>query len=165
MKMSSFLNVALYVAVFHAAISNAAQTQVSTAPVSATPQIMRAGSQPSVVAPADYFTGRVRIDPVWPANADINAAGNLVTFEPGARTVWHTHPKGQYLMVVSGVGLYQEWGKPTRELHPGDVVWCPPGIKHWHGATPTTAMTHLAVSGTTVGGENVEWMEKVSDAQ
>lgn len=127
--------------------------------------IRRAGSQASVAGPADFFTGRSRIDPVYAANADINASGSLVTFEPGARSAWHTHPKGQYLVVTSGVGRTQEWGKPLQEIRPGDVVWCPPGVKHWHGAAPGTAMTHLAVTGSTAEGKNVEWMEKVSDAQ
>lgn len=127
-------------------------------------QVTRAGTQPSVPGPAEVFTGRVRVDPVWPANGDINASGGLVTFEPGARSAWHTHPKGQRLVVTSGVGLTQEWGKPIQEIRPGDVVWCPPGVKHWHGAAPTTAMTHLAITGN-VDGRNVEWMEKVSDAQ
>jgi quercetin dioxygenase-like cupin family protein len=127
-------------------------------------QITRAGSQPSAPGPADFFTGRVRVDPVWPADGDITASGGLVTFEPGARSAWHTHPKGQRLVVVSGVGLTQEWGKPIQEIRPGDVVWCPPGVKHWHGAGPSAAMTHLAVTGT-AEGKNVEWMEKVSDAQ
>jgi quercetin dioxygenase-like cupin family protein len=102
--------------------------------------------------------------PVWPADKNINASGGLVTFEPGARSVWHTHPVGQRLVVVSGVGLTQEWGKPVQEIRPGDAIWCPPGIKHWHGAAPTTAMTHLAVTGT-VDGKNVTWMEKVTDEQ
>ncbi|CAH2894576.1 MAG: 4-carboxymuconolactone decarboxylase (EC [uncultured Paraburkholderia sp.] len=154
----------MYVTAFHAAMSNAAEPQTSTTTTAADTRITRAGSQPSVVAPAEYFTGRVRIDPVWPANGDINASGGMVTFEPGARSAWHTHPKGQYLMVVSGVGLYQEWGKPIRKIYPGDVVWCPPGVKHWHGAAPATAMTHLAITGT-VDGKNVEWMEKVTDEQ
>jgi len=127
-------------------------------------QIARAGSQASVAGPAEYFTGRVRIDPVWPASETLNASGGLVTFEPGARSAWHTHPAGQRLVVTSGVGLTQEWGRPVREIRPGDVVWCPPGVKHWHGAAPGTAMTHLAVTGT-VDGRNVEWLEKVSDAQ
>jgi quercetin dioxygenase-like cupin family protein len=127
-------------------------------------QIVHAGSQASAVGAAEYFTGRVRIDPLWPADKGITASGSLVTFEPGARSAWHTHPAGQRLVVVSGVGLTQEWGKAVQEIRPGDVVWCPPGIKHWHGATATTAMTHLAVSGT-LDGKAVEWMEKVSDAQ
>lgn len=128
-------------------------------------EIARAGSQASAEGPADYFTGRVRIDPVYAANQHVNTSGGLVTFEPGARSAWHTHPKGQYLVVTSGMGLTQEWGKPIQEIRPGDVVWCPPGVKHWHGATPHAAMTHLAVTGNTADGKNVNWMEKVSDAQ
>ena len=131
----------------------------------ASQEIVRAGTQPSQQGPTDYFTGRVRVDPVWAANADINAAGGLVTFEPGARSAWHTHPRGQRLMVISGAGLTQEWGKPVQPLRPGDVVWCPPGVKHWHGATSTTAMTHLHVTGSEPDGKNVTWMEKVSDEQ
>ncbi|UEP23248.1 cupin domain-containing protein [Burkholderia ambifaria] len=163
MKVSSLLKAILCVAACHVAATNAAEPQ--TAPASAAAQqVMHPGSQPSIVGPAAYFTGKVRIDPVWPANGDINASGGLVTFEPGARSAWHTHPKGQYFVVVSGVGYTQEWGEPIRELHPGDVVWCPPGVKHWHGAAPVNAMTHLAVTGT-VDGKNVEWMEKVTDEQ
>lgn len=153
------LQAALCAASLHAAASGAAEPQAYAAQ-----QITRAGSQASAVGPADYFTGRVRVDLVWPANAEINASGGLVTFEPGARSAWHTHPRGQRLVVVSGMGLTQEWGGPVQEIRPGDVVWCPPSIKHWHGATPTTAMTHLAVTGTQEG-RNVEWMEKVSDEQ
>lgn len=135
-----------------------------TPPAASSQSITRVGDQASVAGPADWFTGRVRIDPVWPADANINASGGLVTFEPGARSAWHTHPAGQRLVVVSGVGLTQEWGKPVQVIRPGDVVWCPPGVKHWHGASPTTAMTHLAVTGT-ANGKNVTWMEKVSDEQ
>lgn len=127
-------------------------------------QITRAGEQPSAPGPAEYFTGRVRVDPVWPADQHINASGGLVTFEPGARSAWHTHPAGQRLVVTSGVGRTQEWGKPVQVIRPGDVVWCPPDVKHWHGAAPGTAMTHLAVTGT-VDGKNVTWMEKVTDEQ
>lgn len=132
------------------------------APTAAAQEITVAGAQASITGPTEFFTGRARIDPVWPADKGINASGALVTFEPGARSAWHTHPAGQRLVVVSGLGLTQEWGKPVQEIRPGDVVWCPPGVKHWHGAAPKTAMTHLAVTGT-VGGNNVEWMEKVSD--
>lgn len=127
-------------------------------------EITRAGAQASAVGPADFFTGRVRVDPVWAADANINTSGLWVTFEPGARSAWHTHPAGQRLVVLSGVGLTQEWGKPVQVIRPGDVVACPPRVKHWHGAGPTTAMTHLAVTGT-AGGKNVTWMEKVSDEQ
>ncbi|CAN5693950.1 cupin domain-containing protein [soil metagenome] len=126
--------------------------------------IARAGTQASAAGPAEFSTGRVRVDPVWAADANINTSGAWVTFEPGARSAWHTHPAGQRLVVLSGVGLTQELGKPVQVIRPGDVVTCPPGIKHWHGAGPTTAMTHLAVTGT-VGGKNVTWMEKVSDEQ
>jgi quercetin dioxygenase-like cupin family protein len=127
-------------------------------------EITRAGSQASVPGPAETFTGRVRVDPVWPANGEINASGSLVTFEPGARSAWHSHPAGQRLLVTSGVGLTQQWGRPVQEIRAGDAIWCPPGVKHWHGATATTAMAHLAVTGT-ADGRNVTWMEKVSDEQ
>ena len=130
----------------------------------ATQQIARAGTQASAAGPEANFTGRVRVDPLFPASAQINASGAYVTFEPGARSAWHTHPAGQRLVVVSGVGLTQEWGKPVQEIRPGDVVVCPPGVKHWHGAAPTTAMTNLAVSGV-LDGKTVEWMEKVTDDQ
>jgi quercetin dioxygenase-like cupin family protein len=134
------------------------------APGPAAQEITRAGTQASAAGPAEYFTGRVRVDPVWPANDEIAASGGLVTFEPAARSAWHTHPKGQRLVVMSGAGLTQQWGRPVQTLRPGDVVWCPPNVKHWHGASPTTAMTHLAVTGS-VDGRNVTWMEKVSDEQ
>lgn len=127
-------------------------------------KLIRAGEQASIAGPDAWFTGQVRIDPVWPADAQINSSGALVTFEPGARSAWHTHPAGQKLVVTSGVGLTQEWGKPVQVIRPGDVVQCPPGVKHWHGAAPGTAMTHLAVTGT-LNGQNVTWMEKVSDEQ
>lgn len=127
-------------------------------------QVVRAGTQASAFGPADYFTGRARVDPLFPANGDIDVSAAYVTFEPGARSAWHTHPAGQRLVVVSGVGLTQEWGKPVQEIRPGDVVVCPPGVKHWHGAVPATAMTHLAVTGA-VDGKSVEWMEKVTDEQ
>lgn len=127
-------------------------------------EIARAGSTPAAVGPDATFTGRVRVEQLWPANLQITASGAYVTFEPGARSAWHTHPAGQRLLVVSGVGRTQEWGKPIQELRAGDVVWCPPGVKHWHGAAPTAAMTHLAVSGS-LDGKNVEWMEKVSNEQ
>ncbi|MBS0340718.1 MAG: cupin domain-containing protein [Proteobacteria bacterium] len=155
-----FLNFAVCAAAAHSA-GGAGAEPAADAP---TQQITRAGSQPSAAGPAEFFTGRVRVDPVWPADKDINASGALVTFEPGARSAWHTHPAGQRLVVTAGVGFTQEWGKPVQEIRPGDVVWCPPGVKHWHGAGPFTAMTHLAVTGT-VNGKNVNWMEKVSDEQ
>ncbi|MGO4329059.1 cupin domain-containing protein [Cupriavidus sp. 2TAF22] len=147
-----------------AAVACAADLQAATPAAATAQQIARVGSQPSAAGPANYFSGQARIDPVWPADKNINASGGLVTFEPGARSAWHTHPAGQRLVVVTGVGFTQEWGKPMQEIRPGDVVWCPPGVKHWHGAAPTTAMTHLAVTGTD-DGKNVTWMEKVTDEQ
>ncbi len=153
-----------YVLLFAVALQGAATNAAEPTASESLQQIAAAGSQPSVVGPASYFTGRVRIDPVWPVDKNINASGALVTFEPGARSAWHTHPQGQRLVVTSGVGLTQQWGKPIQVIKPGDVVWCPPGVKHWHGAAPSTAMTHLAVTGT-AGDKNVEWMEKVSDEQ
>ena len=127
-------------------------------------QITRSADQVSTAGPEDYFTGQVRVDPLFAASDEIKASAAYVTFEPGARSAWHTHPAGQRLVVVSGVGLTQEWGKPVQQIHPGDVVVCPPGIKHWHGAAPEGAMTHLAFTGT-VDGKNVTWMEKVTDEQ
>jgi quercetin dioxygenase-like cupin family protein len=127
-------------------------------------QISRAGTQAAVAGPADYFTGRVRVDPLFPATDEINTSGAYVSFEPGARSAWHTHPAGQRLVVTSGVGRVQEWGKPMQEIHPGDVIVCPPGVKHWHGAAPASAMTHLAVTGS-VDGKSVQWLEKVTDEQ
>ena len=141
-----------------------ASAQTPPAPAPTCVQITRAGSQPSVPGPEAYFTGRARIDPIWPSDPHINSSGANVTFEPGARSAWHTHPAGQQLVIVSGVGRTQEWGKPLQEIRPGDVVYCPPGVKHWHGASPTTAMTHTSIAGT-LDGKNVNWMEKVSDAQ
>ncbi|SPA32382.1 Cupin [Cupriavidus taiwanensis] len=162
--MHDLKTLALCATALPCAVACAAGPQASSPSGAPAQQIARAGSQPSMAGPADYFTGRARIDPVWPADSHINASGGLVTFEPGARSAWHTHPAGQRLVVISGVGLTQEWGKPVQEIRPGDVVWCPPGVKHWHGAVPSTAMSHLAVTGT-VEGKNVTWMEKVTDAQ
>jgi len=127
-------------------------------------EIHRSGSQPSVKGPADYFTGRVRIDPLFEAPEPARALGVSVTFEPGARTAWHTHPLGQTLIVTAGCGLVQCWGGPVRKLRPGDVLWCPPGEKHWHGVTTTTAMTHIAIV-EKLHGKTVDWMEKVTDEE
>lgn len=160
--MRSLLRFALCATALNAPLALAAEPQANTS--AGAQKITRAGEQASVAGPADWFTGRARIDPVWPADEHINASGGLVTFEPGARSAWHSHPAGQRLMVTAGVGLTQEWGKPVQTIRPGDVVWCPPGVKHWHGAAPDTAMTHLAVTGT-VDGKNATWMEKVSDEQ
>ena len=130
----------------------------------ATMEITRVGSQPSGKGPADWFTGTVRIDPLFQAKAPARAAGASVTFEPGARTAWHTHPLGQTLIVTAGCGWVQREGGPVEEVHPGDVVWFPPGEKHWHGATPTTAMTHIAIQ-EALDGKVVDWLEHVSDEQ
>ena len=127
-------------------------------------EIQRAGSQPSQQGPADWFTGTVRIDPLFQAQDPARAGGAAVTFEPAARTAWHTHPLGQTLIVTAGLGLVQRDGGPVEEIRPGDVVWFPPGEKHWHGAAPTTAMTHIAIQ-EALDGEVVEWMEHVSDEQ
>ena len=126
--------------------------------------IKRSGSQPSAKGPAEYFTGSVRIDPLFEAPDPARARGASVTFEPGARSAWHTHPLGQTLIVTSGCGWVQSEGAPKMEIRPGNVVWCPPKEKHWHGATPTTAMTHIAIQ-EQLNGKVVEWMEKVSDEQ
>lgn len=128
-------------------------------------QLSQAGTRASIAGPEQVFTGAARIDPLFPGTHDINASGAYVTFEPGARSAWHTHPKGQHIIVTQGVGLTQEWGKPVQTIKPGDVIWCPPGVKHWHGAAPQTAMTHLVVTGQDEEGNNVTWMEKVSDEQ
>jgi quercetin dioxygenase-like cupin family protein len=126
--------------------------------------ITRSGSQLSSKGSADWFTGTVRIDPLFPAHEPARAAGGSVTFEPGARTAWHTHPLGQTLIVTAGSGCVQRWGGPIEEIRPGDVVWFPPGEKHWHGAAPTTAMTHIAIQ-EQLDGKVVDWMEQVSDEQ
>jgi len=124
--------------------------------------IKRAGSQPSGQGPADWFTGTVRIDPLFSAPDSARVRGASVTFEPGARTAWHTHPLGQTLVVTAG--RVQREGGPVEEIRPGDVVWFAPGEKHWHGAGPTTAMTHIAIQ-EALDGKVVDWMEKVTDAQ
>jgi quercetin dioxygenase-like cupin family protein len=127
-------------------------------------EIKRSGSQPSTKGQADYFTGTVRIDPLFQAPDPARVRGVLVTFEPGARTAWHTHPLGQTLLVTSGCGWAQRWGGPVEEIRPGDVIWFPPGEKHWHGATATTAMTHIAIL-EQLDGKSVDWLEQVSDEQ
>jgi quercetin dioxygenase-like cupin family protein len=124
--------------------------------------IKRVGSRPSTIGPADWFTGTVRIDPLFQASDPARAVGASVTFEPGARTAWHTHPLGQTLIVTAGCGWTQRDGGPIEEIRPGDVVWFPPGEKHWHGATPTTSMTHIAIQ-EAAGGKTVDWLQKVSD--
>lgn len=130
---------------------------------SLTMEIKRAGSQPSKSGLSDWFTGSVRIDPLFQAPAPARVSGASVTFEPGARTAWHTHPLGQTLVVVAGCGRAQCEGGPVEEIRPGDIVWFPPGVKHWHGAAPTTGMTHLAIQ-EALEGKVVEWLEPVTDA-
>ena len=126
--------------------------------------IKRSGSQPSTKGPAEYFTGTVRIDPLSQASDRHSGTAASVTFEPGSRTAWHTHPLGQILIMTAGCGLVQRWDGPVEEIRPGDVVWIPPGEKHWHGATATTAMTHIAIQ-EQLDGKTADWMEKVSDEQ
>ena len=127
-------------------------------------EIKRNGSQPSGKGPAEYLSGTVRIDPLFQAEESARAVGASVTFEPGARTAWHTHPLGQTLLVTAGCGRAQRWGGPIEEIRPGDVIRFPPGEKHWHGAAATTAMTHIAIQ-EQQDGKTVDWMEQVSDAQ
>ena len=127
-------------------------------------KIERNGSRPTTRGSQDYFSGSVRVEPVFQIGDPMRLNAGSVTFEPGARTAWHTHPLGQTLIITAGLGWVQSEGGLIEEVRPGDVVWFPPGEKHWHGATPTTAMTHIAVQ-ESLNGKNVDWMEKVSDAQ
>jgi quercetin dioxygenase-like cupin family protein len=139
----------------HPAVSNEDSQTIS---------ITRSGSQPSSKGSAQYFTGSVRIDPLFQAKDPSRTSGAYVTFEPGARSAWHTHPLGQTLIVTAGTGWVQREGGEKQEIKPGDVIWIPPGVKHWHGATATNGMTHIAIQ-EQVDGKNVEWMEKVSAEQ
>jgi quercetin dioxygenase-like cupin family protein len=127
-------------------------------------EIRRSGSQPSGKGPAEYFTGTVRVDPLFSPPDPARVSGAFVTFEPGARTAWHTHPLGQTLLVTTGLGLVQREGGPIEEIRPGDVIWFEPGEKHWHGATATTAMSHIAIQ-EKLNGSPVDWMEQVTDEQ
>lgn len=127
--------------------------------------IQRAGTVPAAAGPEQYFTGRVSVERLAPVTPYINASAAYVSFEPGARSAWHTHPKGQHLIVTAGVGRVQAWGEPVQEIRPGDAVWCPPGVKHWHGAAPDSAMTHMTITGSDEHNRNVSWMEKVTDEQ
>lgn len=127
-------------------------------------KIQRSGSQPSRPGPEEYFTGKVRIDAPFAGSEPARVGGATVTFEPGARTAWHTHPLGQTLIVTQGRGWIQLWGEEIQEMNQGDIVWVPEDVKHWHGATPDTAMTHIAIA-ESLNGSPVDWMEKVSDAQ
>ena len=127
-------------------------------------ELKRNGTQASAKGPAEYFTGTVRVDPLFTSTAPARTSAAVVTFEPGARSNWHTHPLGQTLVVTAGFGCVQSWGGPIRVIRPGDVVWCPPGEKHWHGAMPSTAMTHIAIQ-EELNGKVVDWMERVTDDQ
>lgn len=152
------------------ALSLLAVSAVWAGPAAATdaaPQtqtISREGTRAAIKGAPEYFTGDVRVDPLFPANDTAHYSGAYVTFEPGARTNWHTHPAGQHIVVISGVGRTGVWGGPVVEFRAGDVAWCPIGVKHWHGAAPTTAMTHLVVTGSR-NGKAVEWLEKVTAEQ
>jgi quercetin dioxygenase-like cupin family protein len=146
------------------ATSGSGAPKVASSEDSQTIRITRSGSQPSAKGSVEYFTGAVRIDSLFKGSGPARVSGGVVTFEPGARTAWHTHALGQTLIVTTGAGLIQQWGGPLQEMKPGDVVWIPPGVKHWHGATATTAMTHIAIA-EQLDGKSAEWMEKVSDEQ
>jgi 4-carboxymuconolactone decarboxylase len=146
------------------AASDTRTVSPTSAPDSQRFMIMRSGAQPSRKAPAEYFAGSVRIDPLFEANGPARTSGASVTFEPGARTAWHTHPLGQILIVTAGVGRVQHWSGPIEEIRQGDVVRIPAGLKHWHGASPNTAMTHIGIV-EQLDGKTVDWLEKVSDAQ
>jgi quercetin dioxygenase-like cupin family protein len=149
------------VSAVRAAISSGATRQAANShPIA----ITRSGTQPSSQGSAQYFTGTARIQPLFDAHEPSRANGVSVTFEPGARTAWHTHPLGQTLIVTAGSGRVARWGEPAQQIAPGDVVWIPPGQKHWHGASPTTGLTHIAIH-EHVGGKNVDWLEHVTDEQ
>jgi len=158
----------LALSLFVPAGASAAQAGVQAG--SGTVTIIRNGSQPSTKGPADYFTGSVRVDPLFSSQTDAASTGDTrisvanVAFEPGARTAWHTHPWGQVLVVFAGSGRVQAQGSPIQEIRPGDVVWIPAGVRHWHGAAPTTAMTHMSIV-LPVNGSSAQWLEKVTDEQ
>ena len=144
--------------------TGAVQADASSAQDSDSIKITRSGSQQPSKGPAEHFTGSVQIEPLFPAHQPSRASGGKVTFEPGARSAWHTHPLGQTLIVTNGTGWIQQWGGPIEEIRKGDVIWTPAGVKHWHGAAPNTAMTHIAIQ-EQLNGKAVEWMEKVTDEQ
>lgn len=140
------------------------EVSIGIASESSTIVVTKVGSQSSSVGSEEYFSGPVRVDSRFERTQPARVGGAIVTFEPGARTAWHTHPLGQTLIVTAGVGRVQKWEGQTQEIHPGDVVWIPPGVKHWHGAAPAMGMTHVAIS-ERLDGKSVDWMEKVSDTQ
>jgi quercetin dioxygenase-like cupin family protein len=171
--MKRLATLAIVASVLAAASAHADQTSAAPEPGAASPgpgedrgtlRVTRAGSQPSARGPAERFTSSVRVDPLFPANAPSRMSGGSVTFEPGARSAWHTHPLGQVLIVTAGVGRVQRWGGPVEEIRPGDVVWIPPGVKHWHGATAATGMTHIALQ-EHADGRVADWMEQLTDDQ
>ena len=164
MKLLATILISFSLLASASAQTNQAGASSATAQESQMIRITRRGSQPSRQGPAENFTGSVRVDPLFQANAPLRAAGALVTFEPGAHTAWHTHPLGQILIVTAGAGRLQRWGDPVDEIRQGDVVWIPPGQKHWHGAAPDSSMAHIAIS-EALDGKSADWMEKVSDAQ
>ena len=149
----------LMVSLFISASAFAAESSTSMQTI-----IVKAGTTPAAKGAIESFTGNVRVDSLFRPNESSQLSGSSVTFEPGARTAWHTHPLGQRLIITSGVGLVQEWGGPIVEVRAGDVVWFPPGIKHWHGASPTSSMTHIALTGV-LSGKSTDWLEQVSDTQ
>ena len=143
---------------------NNATADAAPAEQAADISILRVGCQPSVKPSAEFFTGDVRLDSLFKGSGDARISGGVVSFEPAARTAWHTHPLGQTLVVSAGLGWVQQWEKPTEQMRPGDIVWIPPGVKHWHGASATVAMTHLAIA-EQQDGSVVQWLEQVSDEQ
>ena len=147
-----------------ASMVSKAQTNAVKAPTSASIKISRSDSLQPKKGSAGYFTGSVQVQELFPAYDPSRTSGGKVTFEPGARSAWHRHPLGQILIVTDGTGLVQQWGGPIEEIRKGDVIWIPAGVKHWHGATPSTAMTHIAIQ-EQLNGKTVEWMEKVTDEQ
>jgi quercetin dioxygenase-like cupin family protein len=157
------LTITIMSLILFALVVSKAQTNVPQTPPSSI-RITRSDSLQPKKASADYFTGAVQVQELFPADDPSRTSGGKVTFEPGARSAWHTHPLGQILIVTDGTGWVQQWGGAIEEIRKGDVIWIPPGVKHWHGATPTTAMTHIAIQ-EQLNGKAVEWMEKVSDEQ
>ena len=164
MNRRSFVGVAAFAAAGARLTTTFAALQKNKANPTTQMTIKRVGSEPSTKGPADWFTGQVRIDALFQPQPPARAAGASVSFEPGARTAWHTHPLGQTLIVTAGCGWVQREGGPVEEIHPGDVVWFPPGEKHWHGATTITAMTHIAIQ-EALDGKMVEWLEQVSPGE
>lgn len=158
------LTIAVMSLLLFASVISKAQTSAAKAPTSSSIKISRSEALQTKKASSEYFTGAVQVQELFPADDPSRTSGGKVTFEPGARSAWHTHPLGQILIVTDGTGWVQQWGEPIQEIRKGDVVRIPPGVKHWHGATPTTSMTHIAIQ-EQLNGKAVEWMEKVSDEQ